>query len=79
MLNTEIILRLSNYDVLVVRKAALERLAAEETRCDRLDGRVVEVVIQEYIKWLNQGMCGHGIKTDTTTCDAEAGDARRGE
>jgi hypothetical protein len=49
----EITLRLSQSDVLVVRKRALERLAAEETRCARLDGRVVEVVIQEYLNWLN--------------------------
>jgi hypothetical protein len=71
MFNTEIILRLSNYDVLVVRKHALERLAAEETRCDRLDGRIVEVVIQEYIKWLNQGMCGRAIKTDDARGEGE--------
>lgn len=44
----------SQTDVLVIRKLALERLEKEETRCDRLDGRVVEVVIREWVKHLNE-------------------------
>jgi len=73
MCKTEIILRLSNYDVLVVRKKALDRLAAEETRCDRLDGRVVEIVILEYIKWLNEDMCSHSIiATDKRQPESDA-------
>jgi hypothetical protein len=64
MSKTEITLRLSRSDVLVVRKRALERLAAEETRCDRLDGRVVEVVIQEYLNWLNESAAETRAKTN---------------
>lgn len=59
-----ITLRLSQSDVLVVRKRALERLATEETRCDRLDGRIVEVVIQEYINWMNDAMFERAAATD---------------
>lgn len=48
-----ITLRLTQKDVLIVRKRALESLAEREIRCGRLDGVVVETVIQEYIKYLD--------------------------
>ena len=62
-----ITLRLTDADILIVRKHALERLAAQEIRCDRLDGAVVEAVIDEYIKYLDEQMrdCpDHGERAD---------------